>query len=73
MPNNLPRIALVHGSKVLLLFFFSKVHRAMIALFSRVEYRALEGFVLAVSPFNFTAIGGNLPGSTSFFSTSIDN
>lgn len=30
--------------------------------FSRVEYRALEGFVLAVSPFNFTAIGGNLPG-----------
>lgn len=29
---------------------------------SRVEYRPLEGFVLAVSPFNFTAIGGNLPG-----------
>lgn len=27
---------------------------------NRVEYRALEGFVLAVSPFNFTAIGGNL-------------
>ena len=25
------------------------------------EYRALEGFVLAISPFNFTAIGGNLP------------
>ena len=30
---------------------------------NRVEYRALEGFVLAVSPFNFTAIGGNLPTS----------
>lgn len=30
---------------------------------SRVEYRALEGFVLAVSPFNFTAIGGNLSGA----------
>lgn len=28
---------------------------------NRVEYRPLEGFVLAVSPFNFTAIGGNLP------------
>jgi 1-pyrroline-5-carboxylate dehydrogenase len=28
---------------------------------NRVEYRALEGFVLAVTPFNFTAIGGNLP------------
>lgn len=27
---------------------------------NRVEYRPLEGFVLAVSPFNFTAIGGNL-------------
>jgi 1-pyrroline-5-carboxylate dehydrogenase len=30
---------------------------------NRVEYRALEGFVLAVTPFNFTAIGGNLPTS----------
>ena len=38
---------------------------AILFLCSRVEYRALEGFVLAVSPFNFTAIGGNLPGSTS--------
>jgi 1-pyrroline-5-carboxylate dehydrogenase len=28
---------------------------------NRVEYRALEGFVFAVSPFNFTSIGGNLP------------
>ncbi|KAG2115898.1 Aldehyde/histidinol dehydrogenase [Suillus discolor] len=28
---------------------------------NRIEYHALEGFVLAVSPFNFTAIGGNLP------------
>ena len=26
-----------------------------------VEYRALEGFVFAVTPFNFTAIAGNLP------------
>ncbi|THH05706.1 hypothetical protein EW145_g4598 [Phellinidium pouzarii] len=30
---------------------------------NRVEYRPLEGFVLAVSPFNFTAIGGNLCGA----------
>jgi 1-pyrroline-5-carboxylate dehydrogenase len=28
---------------------------------NRTEFRALEGFVLAISPFNFTAIGGNLP------------
>jgi 1-pyrroline-5-carboxylate dehydrogenase len=30
---------------------------------NRLEYRPLEGFVLAVTPFNFTAIGGNLPAS----------
>uniref|UniRef100_L2G8I1 Multifunctional fusion protein n=1 Tax=Colletotrichum fructicola (strain Nara gc5) TaxID=1213859 RepID=L2G8I1_COLFN len=32
-------------------------------VWNRVEYRALEGFVYAVSPFNFTAIAGNLPGA----------
>jgi len=30
-------------------------------IWDRVEYRALEGFVFAVTPFNFTSIGGNLP------------
>jgi len=30
---------------------------------NRVEYRPLEGFVFALTPFNFTAIGGNLPTS----------
>lgn len=30
---------------------------------NRMEYRPLEGFILAVTPFNFTAIGGNLPTS----------
>ena len=30
---------------------------------NRMEYRALEGFVLAITPFNFTAIAGNLPTS----------
>lgn len=28
---------------------------------NRMEYRPLEGFVLAITPFNFTSIGGNLP------------
>jgi 1-pyrroline-5-carboxylate dehydrogenase len=28
---------------------------------NRMEYRPLEGFVFAVTPFNFTAIAGNLP------------
>ena len=30
-------------------------------IWDAVEYRALEGFVFAVTPFNFTSIGGNLP------------
>ncbi len=30
---------------------------------NRLEWRPLEGFVLAITPFNFTAIGGNLPTS----------
>lgn len=30
-------------------------------VWNRVEYRPLEGFIFAVSPFNFTAIAGNLP------------
>ncbi|WGK65208.1 L-glutamate gamma-semialdehyde dehydrogenase [Croceiramulus getboli] len=31
------------------------------AAWNRLEYRPLEGFVYAVTPFNFTAIAGNLP------------
>ena len=30
---------------------------------NRLEYRPLEGFVYAITPFNFTAIAGNLPAS----------
>jgi 1-pyrroline-5-carboxylate dehydrogenase len=30
-------------------------------VWNRLEHRALEGFVFAVTPFNFTSIGGNLP------------
>lgn len=33
------------------------------AVRNRIEYRPLEGFIFAVSPFNFTSIGSNLPGS----------
>jgi len=32
-------------------------------VWNRMEYRPLEGFVYAITPFNFTAIGGNLPTS----------
>ncbi len=31
-----------------------------LGVWNQLEYRALEGFIYAVSPFNFTAIGGNL-------------
>lgn len=32
-------------------------------MWNRLEYRALEGFTFAITPFNFTAISGNLPTS----------
>ncbi len=35
--------------------------RSVSGVWNRMEYRPLEGFVLAVTPFNFTAIAGNLP------------
>jgi 1-pyrroline-5-carboxylate dehydrogenase len=31
------------------------------SMWNQLDYRPLEGFVYAVTPFNFTAIGGNLP------------
>jgi len=32
-------------------------------VWNQIEYRPLEGFVYAITPFNFAAIGGNLPGA----------
>lgn len=32
-------------------------------IWNRMEYRPLEGFVYAITPFNFTSIAGNLPAS----------
>jgi 1-pyrroline-5-carboxylate dehydrogenase len=34
---------------------------------NRMEYRPLEGFVLAITPFNFTSIAGNLPTAPALF------
>ncbi len=36
-----------------------------------VEYRALEGFVFAVTPFNFTSIGANLPTSVALMGNTV--
>ena len=40
-------------------------------MFNRMEYRPLEGFVFAVTPFNFTAIGGNLPTSPTMLGNTV--
>lgn len=48
-------------------YFLSQIYKQQplspVGMNNRMEYRPLEGFVLAVTPFNFTAIGGNLPTS----------
>lgn len=38
---------------------------------NRVEYRPLEGFVFALTPFNFTAIAGNLPSSAALMGNTV--
>ena len=40
-------------------------------IWNRLEYRPLEGFVFAVTPFNFTAIGGNLPTSAALMGNTV--
>jgi len=40
-------------------------------IWNRVEYRPLEGFVYAITPFNFTAIAGNLPASAAMMGNTI--
>ena len=40
-------------------------------IWNRAQYRALEGFIYAVSPFNFTAIGANLPGSPAMMGNTV--
>jgi 1-pyrroline-5-carboxylate dehydrogenase len=40
-------------------------------VWNRMEYRPLEGFVFAVTPFNFTAIAGNLPSSAALMGNTV--
>jgi 1-pyrroline-5-carboxylate dehydrogenase len=46
-------------------FYYEQILReqpeSMPGMWNRLEYRPLEGFVFAVTPFNFTSIAGNLP------------
>lgn len=38
---------------------------------NRMDHRPLEGFVLAITPFNFTAIGGNLPSAPALMGNTV--
>ena len=40
-------------------------------VWNRQEYRALEGFVFAVTPFNFTSIAGNLPSAPALMGNTV--
>ncbi len=40
-------------------------------VWNRMEYRALEGFVFALTPFNFTSIAGNLPSSAALMGNTV--
>ncbi len=40
-------------------------------VWNRTEYRPLEGFTFALTPFNFTAIGGNLPTSMAMMGNTV--
>ena len=40
-------------------------------VWNRVDYRALEGFVFAITPFNFTAIAGNLPSAPALMGNTV--
>ena len=40
-------------------------------IWNRLEYRPLEGFVFALTPFNFTAISGNLPATPALLGNTV--
>ena len=42
---------------------YSEQPQSSKGVWNRIEYRPLEGFIYALTPFNFTAIAGNLPSS----------
>ncbi|MEZ5038304.1 MAG: L-glutamate gamma-semialdehyde dehydrogenase [Saprospiraceae bacterium] len=40
-------------------------------IWNRLEYRPLEGFIFAITPFNFTSIAGNLPGAPALMGNTV--
>lgn len=56
-------------------YFMGEIYRdqpeSSPGVWNRVEYRPLEGFVFALTPFNFTAIAGNLPTSAALMGNTV--
>lgn len=56
-------------------YFMSEIYneqpQSSPGVWNRMEYRPLEGFVFALTPFNFTAIAGNLPTSAAMMGNTI--
>jgi len=56
-------------------YFMSEIYRdqpeSSPGVWNRIEYRPLEGFVFALTPFNFTAISGNLPTSAAMMGNTV--
>src|SRR2546423_1202383 len=54
-----------------MLRIYAEQPRSSTGVWNRMEYRPLEGFVFAVTPFNFTAIAGNLPTSAALMGNTV--
>ncbi|HYI78528.1 MAG TPA: L-glutamate gamma-semialdehyde dehydrogenase [Chryseolinea sp.] len=56
-------------------YFMSEIYQDQPAsspgVWNRMEYRSLEGFTFALTPFNFTAIAGNLPTSMAMMGNTV--
>jgi 1-pyrroline-5-carboxylate dehydrogenase len=52
-------------------FIYEQQPESMPGHWDYVEYRALEGFIFAVTPFNFTSIAGNLPSSPALMGNTV--
>jgi len=56
-------------------YFMSQIYHeqpeSSAGIWNRMEYRPLEGFVFALTPFNFTAIAGNLPTSAAMMGNTV--
>jgi 1-pyrroline-5-carboxylate dehydrogenase len=54
-----------------MLRIYDEQPRSSPGMWNRMEYRPLEGFVFAVTPFNFTAIAANLPASAALMGNTV--